>query len=288
MNPIAFRHAVLDWSRPYIMGVVNVTPDSFSDGGRYTAVDAALAHAEALVAAGADLLDVGGEATNPRARPVDAAEERARVVPVLEALAARVRVPLAVDTTKSEVARAAVGAGAEIVNDISGGRFDPTMPAALAELGAAYVCSHLRGASLPEVFAAEGEVAAEDVIRELGDRLAALDPPVRARTLVDPGLGFGKGADPLGNLRLLGASGRIAAALGRPVLVGPSRKRFLRRLITTGPEDVPEVFLDAATVAACLQAVAVGAHVLRVHNVSLLHDALIAYSSRAGPAREDS
>jgi dihydropteroate synthase len=265
------------------MGVVNVTPDSFSDGGRYHGVDAAVAHAEALVAAGADLLDVGGEATNPRATPVSAAEERARVVPVIEALAGRLTVPLAVDTTKAEVARAAVGAGAEIVNDISGGLFDPDLPAALAELGAAYVCSHLRGATLADVFAAEGEVSPDEVIAELAARLDVLDPAVRARTLVDPGLGFGKGADPAGNLALIAASGRLSATLGCPVLVGPSRKRFLRRL--TGRDA--EADLDAATVGACLAAVRAGAHVLRVHNVSLLRPALIAYSSIAGPAVEN-
>jgi dihydropteroate synthase len=278
MKPIAFRHSVLDWARPYLMGVVNVTPDSFSDGGRYVGVDAALAHAEALVAAGADLLDVGGEATNPKAAPVTAAEERARVVPVITAVATRLRVPIAVDTTKAEVARAAVGAGAELVNDVSGGLFDPAMPAALAELGAAYVCSHLRGASIAEVFAAEGAVGPDEVAAELGARLAALDPAVRARTLVDPGLGFGKGADPATNLALIAASGRLAAATGCPVLIGPSRKRFLRRL--TGLER--EADLDAATVGACLAAVRAGAHVLRVHNVSLLRPAVIAYSSIAG------
>jgi len=278
MTPLRFRHLTLDWTRPYIMGVVNVTPDSFSDGGRYSSTDAAIAHAEALVAAGADLLDVGGEATNPQASPVGAAEERARAIPVIAALAARLRVPLSIDTTKAEVARAAVEAGAELVNDVSGGRFDPGMPAALAALGAAYVCSHLRGASLPEVFAAEGEVTPADVERELGERLAVLDPAVRARTLIDPGLGFGKGADPATNLRLIAASGRLAAALGRPILVGPSRKRFLRRLV--GRDDEPS--LDAATVGACLAAVRAGAHVVRVHNVSLLRPALIAYSSISG------
>jgi dihydropteroate synthase len=280
MRPLTFRHTTLDWTRPYVMGVVNVTPDSFSDGGRFHAVDAAVAHAEALVAAGADLLDVGGEATNPKARPVDAAEELGRVLPVLEALAARVRVPLSIDTTKAAVARAAVAAGAEIVNDVSGGLFDPDMPAALAATGAAYVCSHLRGASLPEVFASETGVGPDQVIAELRDRLAALTPAVRARTLVDPGLGFGKGGDPATNLRLLAASGRLAAATGCPVLVGPSRKRFLRRLV--GRDE--EAALDAATVGACLAAVRAGAHVLRVHNVSLLHPALIAYSSIAGIA----
>ena len=260
------------------MGVVNVTPDSFSDGGRYHGVDAAVAHAERLVADGADLLDLGGEATNPRAAPVDATEERRRVVPVIAALAARGLGPLSIDTTKAEVARAAVEAGAELVNDVSGGLFDPAMARTVADLGAAYVCSHLRGRSLAEVFAPEAAgaaITAAEVIAELGERLADLDPATRARTLVDPGLGFGKGGDPLTNLRLVVASGELARALGCPVLVGPSRKRFLARLVG----GATEVTLDAATVAACLAAVAAGAHVLRVHNVSLLRRALIAYSS---------
>jgi len=263
------------------MGVVNVTPDSFSDGGRFAGVDAAVAHGEALVADGADLLDLGGEATNPRATPVDAAEERRRVVPAIEALAARVRVPIAVDTTKAEVARAAVEAGAELVNDVSGGLFDAAMGPTVAACGAAYVCSHLRGRTLGEVFAAEVAPSADEVLAELGERLSALPEGVRVRTLVDPGLGFGKGADPAGNLRLVAASGRLAAALARPVLVGPSRKRFLRRLLEEqGPgTQIDEAALDAATAGACLAAVAAGAHVLRVHNVLLLRRALIAYSS---------
>ncbi len=253
------------------MGVVNVTPDSFSDGGRYAGVDAAVAHAEALVADGADVLDLGGEATNPRAQGVDAAEERRRVVPVIEALAARIRVPLSVDTTKAEVARAAVEAGAEIVNDVSGGLFDPAMPAQVAATGAAYVCGHLRGRSLAEVFAHEGGVTVAEVAAELAERLRAFEG---VPTLVDPGIGFGKGADPATNVALCRSAGALAATLGRPVVVGPSRKRYLARLIGSNRE----VDLDAATVGACIAAVVGGANIVRVHNVRLLRDALIAYS----------
>jgi dihydropteroate synthase len=172
------------------------------------------------------------------------------------------------------VARAAVEAGAELVNDVSGGLFDPAI-LAVVEGGAAYVCSHLRGRSLADVFAAERPATPDEVIAELGERLAALSPAARARTLVDPGLGFGKGGDPSTNLALIAASGAIGDALGRPVLVGPSRKRFLGRLTRASDPAV----LDAATVGACLGAVAAGAHVLRVHNVSLLRPALITYSS---------
>jgi dihydropteroate synthase len=258
------------------VGVVNVTPDSFSDGGKFVgpgALEAAVAHAEALVAAGADVLDVGGEATNPWASPVDAAEERRRILPVIEALALRVQRPISVDTTKAEVARAAVEAGAEIINDVSGGRFDPAMRGAIGD--AAYVLGHLRGESLREVFAAERPVSLADVVSELTDVLATLPAAVRDRTIVDPGLGFGKGADPSGNVSLLAHAGSIGAALGCPTMVGPSRKRFLGKLIGSDRE----ADLDAATVGACLAAVAGGANLLRVHNVSLLRPALVAYWS---------
>lgn len=277
LPPITFRGATLDWLRPYVMGVVNVTPDSFSDGGRFAGVEDAVRHGLALVEAGADLLDIGGEATNWRATPVTADEELRRIGPVVEALAARTSVPLAVDTTKAVVARAAVAAGAEIINDVSGGLFDPAMAAAVDETGAAYVCSHLRGGSLAEVFAAEGVVAWPDVARELRGRLAVLSDGARTRTLVDPGLGFGKGSDPAGNAALIAHAGDLSEALGRPVLVGPSRKRFLGRLIGRG-DAATLAERDAATIGACLAAVKAGAHVLRVHDVQLLNAALIAYT----------
>ncbi len=277
LAPITFRRATLDWLRPYVMGVVNVTPDSFSDGGRHASVEAAVAHGVALVEAGADLLDIGGEATNPKAQPVDLDEELRRVLPVIEGLAARVTVPLSVDTTKAAVARAAVAAGAEIINDISGGLFDPQMAAAVDETGAAYVCTHLRGGTLAEVFAAEGAVPWSDVARELRERLALLSDAARARTLVDPGLGFGKGADPAGNAALVTHAGDLADALGRPVLLGPSRKRFVGRLIGRG-DAASAAELEAGTLGVCLAAVKAGAHVLRVHDVQLLNAALIAYT----------
>jgi dihydropteroate synthase len=172
------------------------------------------------------------------------------------------------------VARAAAGAGATIVNDVSGGRFDPAMAAALAELDVTYIVGHLRGATLAEVFSQEAEVHWRDVAGELGEQLARLAPATRARAWVDPGLGFGKGADPEGNLHLIRRAGDLAAALGCPVVIGPSRKRFLRRLI--GTEDLAA--LDVATVAACLGAVRAGAHVVRVHNVALLRAALAVYT----------
>ncbi len=264
--------------QPLVMGVVNVTPDSFSDGGRYLEPAAAIDHGLALAADGADLLDVGGEATNPRAAPIDAREELRRVLPVIEGLS-RAGATVSIDTTKAAVARAAVAAGASIVNDVSGGLFDPAMPAALAGLDATYIAGHLRGATLAEVFAQErasgGPAGWSEVARELELRLAALPAEVRARAWVDPGLGFGKGADPEANLELLRRAGELRRAVRRPVIVGPSRKRFLRRLVGG---DVSEAALDAATVAACLGAVRGGAQVLRVHNVALLRPALAVYT----------
>jgi len=258
------------------MGVVNVTPDSFSDGGRYLDPAAAVAHGLALVRDGADLVDVGGEATSPRAGPTPAAEELRRVLPVVAGLAAA-GVRVSIDTTKAEVARAAVAAGARIVNDISGGLFDPAMAAAIGELDVTYIAGHVRGHTIAEVFAREAQpgIGWQEVARELGDRLAALPAPARERTWVDPGLGFGKGADPDTNLGLLRHAGDLGRALGRPVVVGPSRKRFLRRLLGGEPG---EEAVDVASVAACLGAARAGAHVVRIHNVALLRTALTVYT----------
>ncbi len=274
--------SALAWDEVLVMGVVNVTPDSFSDGGRYLDTEAAIAHGVALWEAGADLLDVGGEATNPRAQPVTAAIEIARVVPVLAGLAARTGAVLSVDTTKAAVAAAAVAAGADVVNDVSGGGFDPDMIAVTAAAGVAYVCSHLRGVSLAEVFAAEVPATWREVAAELGARLAAMPPSLRGRTIVDPGLGFGKGADGQGNAALIAHASDLAHALGRPVLVGPSRKRFISRLIGTrrsGAAATDPAAVDAGTVGACLAAVRHGAHVVRTHDVSLLRPALAVYTA---------
>jgi dihydropteroate synthase len=278
---------ILDWHQPLIMGVVNVTPDSFSDGGRLAGTEAAIAHGLALRAAGAHLLDVGGEATNPRAAPVSAEVELARVLPVIAGLAARTDALISIDTTKAAVAAAAIAAGADVVNDVSGGLFDPEILTVADQAGVAYVCGHLRGRSIAQVFAAEAALDPiagwRQVADELGARLEAMPAALRGRTIVDPGLGFGKGGDPAGNLGLLAHAGRLAQALDRPVLVGPSRKRFLARLLGGGPpaEDV----LDAATVGACLAAIGAGAHLVRVHEVSRLAAALAAFVAvRAQPS----
>lgn len=274
--PAATDRAAWRRQRPLIMGIVNVTPDSFSDGGRYFDSDVAVAHGRALLDAGADILDVGGEATNPRATPVSAEEELRRTLPVVERLAAAGAV-VSIDTTKASVARAAVAAGALIINDVSGGLFDPEITAAIGD--ATYIAGHLRGRSIAEVFGSEtggAPLSWTTVADELAERLAALPAAARSRAWIDPGLGFGKGADPAVNLTLLRHSGSLAETLDRPIVIGASRKRFVRRAF--GVQDDEPAALDAASVEASLEAIRAGANIVRVHNVGLLRAALALYT----------
>ena len=248
--------------RTLVMGIVNVTPDSFSDGGRYLAPDAAAAHALALAADGADLVDVGGASSRPGAAPVPRAEELRRVVPVIEALAGRLGVPLSVDTTDPEVARAALAAGAAMVNDVSLLR-DAALAAAAAAAGAPLILMHARGTPATMAAAADypdGVLAG--VTRELRD---AMDRAARAglaadRLLLDPGIGFAKSAGQ--SLDLLARLPRLAA-LGRPLVVGVSRKSFLGAVL-----DRPVDERLPGTLAAETAAVLAGAHVIRTHDVA--------------------
>jgi dihydropteroate synthase len=248
--------------RPAVMGILNVTPDSFWDGERYAAPAAALAHAEAMVAAGADVIDVGGESTRPGAEAVPAEVEKRRVTPVLAELAVRLPgVPLSVDTSKPEVAEAALDAGAVLVNDVSAGR-DPEMLPLIARRGSAVVLMHMRG----EPRTMQHDTRYTDVVGEVHAFLAARAAAARAAgiepggILLDPGIGFGKDLD--GNLRLLGALGDLAA-LGYPLVVGASRKSFIGRL--TGAEVGSRLPGSLAAIAgtAALPRVAV-----RVHDVA--------------------
>ncbi|WP_432482454.1 dihydropteroate synthase [Kineococcus esterisolvens] len=250
-----------------VVGVVNVTADSFSDGGRFLAPDDAVARGLALTAAGADVVDVGGESTRPGAGRVDAAEELRRVVPVVRELAAH-GVAVSVDTMRAEVAVAAVRAGAVLVNDVSGGLADPAMAPAVAGLDAGYVLSHWRGHSdVMTSLADYGDVVA-DVERELSQRLdavaaAGVDP---GRVVLDPGLGFAKVAEH--DWALLAALPRLAA-LGRPLLVGASRKRFLGTLLADGGgRALPPAARDDATAAVSALAAAAGAWGVRVHEAA--------------------
>jgi len=259
--------------RCLVMGVVNVTPDSFSDGGAWFDADKAIRHGLDLVAEGADLIDVGGESTRPGAQRVSREEELRRVVPVIEALAAE-GVPVSVDTMRAEVAEAAVAAGARLVNDVSGGLADPDMPRAVAAAGVPYVVMHWRGHSHDM----QTRAVYGDVVREVRDELlsrvdAVLDEGVDpAMIVLDPGLGFAKHAEH--NWSLL-AHLDVLRDTGYPVLVGASRKRFLGRLLA-GPDGTPRPFADCddATVAVSSLVAAAGAWCVRVHRVRPNADAV--------------
>jgi dihydropteroate synthase len=247
------------------MGILNVTPDSFSDGGQLLDADRAVDAGVRMVDEGADLLDVGGESTRPGARPLDADEERRRVLPVVEALAARVGVPVSVDTYKAAIADAALGAGAAIVNDISGLRYEPDLAAVVARHGAALVLMHTRGRSADMYRQAVYHDVVGEVLDELRESMAfAAGAGVpREALLVDPGLGFAK--EPAHSFEATARLGEMAD-LGRPVVVGPSRKGFLTRPLS-GPEP-PARHRDWPTAAAVTAAVMAGAHVVRVHAVA--------------------
>ncbi len=244
---------------PAVMGVLNVTPDSFSDGGSYFERDRAIAHGLELIRAGADIVDVGGESTRPGAREVSVDEEIARVVPVIEALAASARTPISIDTRKAAVARAALSAGARIVNDVSGLVFDPAMVETVAEADAAVVIMHMRGT--PETMMRLARY--RDVVTQVRGWLKARAAWAeragirRSRIIVDPGLGFAKTANH--NLRLLAALPWLCT-LGYPVLVGASRKSFIRRIAGADPAGV-----SYASAAVGALAVAAGASIVRVH-----------------------
>ncbi len=219
---------LFDGPGPFIMGIVNATPDSFSDGGRFLEPEAAIAHALRLAEEGADLVDVGGESTRPGATPVPAEEELRRVLPVISGLRARgFALPLSIDTFKGAVARAAVAAGADLVNDVTG-LSDPDLAAAVAEAGVPVVLQHTRGTPADMASRAIYADVAAEVAAELEQALARADAAgiPRERTILDPGIGFAKTAEQ--NVELLARIGELRR-LGRPLLVGASRKRFIER-----------------------------------------------------------
>ncbi len=265
------RSLVLD--RPFIFGVLNVTPDSFSDGGRYDDLGRALAHADALVAEGADAIDVGGESTRPHnGGGVDAGDERARVVPVIEAIRrAHPAIAISVDTVKAEVARAALDAGADVVNDVAGLRLDPALAGVCAAAGAGVILMHSRGrvADMATYAHATYDDVLDEVRAELRDALARAGAAgIAAEAVVlDPGVGFAKRTD--ASVAVL-AGLPVIAALGRPLLVGASRKRFVGEL--SGVAD-PAARV-AATVGAHVAALARGAGLFRVHDVRAHREAL--------------
>jgi len=258
------RGKVLDLgSRTHVMGILNVTPDSFSDGGRYADAEPALAHARDMAAAGADIIDIGGESTRPGAAPLAQEEELRRIIPLIERLSAELRVPISVDTYKSSVAKKAIEAGAAIVNDISGLRFSPDMANVVADTGVAVVIMHIKGTPRDM----QQNPVYDDVV---GDVMAYLEEGIeiavkagvdREKILIDPGIGFGKTLEH--NLIILNRLQEFRA-LGRPILLGPSRKKFIGTVLGI---PVPEQRVDG-TAAAVALGIERGARVLRVHDVA--------------------
>jgi dihydropteroate synthase len=249
-----------------IMGVVNVTPDSFSDGGRYLNVDAAVAHAVAMVEQGATLLDIGAESSRPGAEPVDETEEIRRLIPVVREVCRRVSVPVSVDTTKAAVAVRALDAGAAIINDISALRFDPAMAKVVAESGAGLVLMHMQGTPKTMQDAPKYRDVVADVYDFFRERIRTAEQLHISpqQILLDPGIGFGKNQEH--NLTLLARLDRFLP-LGRPLLVGVSRKAFIGRIL-----DRPVDERVMGTAAAVALAVAHGAKVVRVHDVRQMRD----------------
>lgn len=251
------------------MGILNVTPDSFNDGGQFLDIDKALAHAETMIAEGADIIDVGGESTRPGGEPVSIDQEIRRVVPVIEALAQRTQVPISVDTTKSEVARAALDAGAAIVNDISALRFDFYVADAVARAGAGLILMHSRGT--PATMHRLPPVA--DIMHEVTHSLRASINMAERRgvkresIVIDPGIGFGKTQEQ--NLELIAKLDQLIAAFpDYPLLIGTSRKSFIGRILAddSGTPAPPEDRLHG-TMATITASILHGAHIVRVHDV---------------------
>ncbi len=259
--------------RPWFMGILNVTPDSFSDGGKFHHLEAAVQRARQLAADGADIIDVGGESTRPDSQPVSLEDELQRVVPVIEALRGEVQVPISIDTTKAEVARQALAAGAKIVNDISGLTFDAEMPRVCAETGAGVIVMHIQGTPQTMQKNPHYDNVVEEVRTILARRLEALEAAGvrREACVLDPGIGFGKTAQH--NLELLAGIPRLRD-LGRPVLIGHSRKRFVSKILGR-PIDEHSL----GTVGISLAAIARGADILRLHEIIPSRDCWLAWQA---------
>lgn len=279
---LSTRHGNIDMRRrTALMGILNVTPDSFSDGGRYLEARKAIARGVELAEEGADIIDIGGESTRPGARPLSAPEEIERVVPVVRELRRVISIPLSIDTVKAEVARAALDAGADVVNDISALRFDPAMISLIVEEKVPVVLMHMQGT--PRTMQQEPHY--QDVMREVKDFLRSrvafsVERGVAPeRIVIDPGIGFGKDLEH--NLALIRGISTLTS-LAQPVLVGPSRKTFIGKILNVGPDDRLEGSL-AAAVAAALG----GAGMIRMHDVKEARRAMaLADALRFGSAEK--
>jgi dihydropteroate synthase len=254
-------------NRTLIMGVLNVTPDSFSDGGEFLTIEKAVARAMAIEAAGADILDVGGESTRPGARAISAEIETERVIPVIRALRGKIKIPISIDTRRAVVAESALESGAEIVNDVSALSFDERMADVVARSKAGVILTHIRGS--PDSM--QKEPFARDVIADVRAGLrraltrAKRTGINRAKIVVDPGIGFGKSFAQ--NFEILTHLGEIAK-LGFPLLVGPSRKGFIGAAISSAKRPAPPSERVWGTAAAVTAAILFGAHIVRVHDVT--------------------
>ncbi len=268
---LTIRGKNFDWgSRTYIMGVLNVTPDSFSDGGKFATVDAAIAQAIQMVISGVDIIDIGGESTKPGATPVDAATELARVIPVIEGIRQHPdlqHIPISIDTTKASVARSAVAAGADIINDISGGQFDEQMFETVAQLGVPYVLMHMRGTPATMTQMTEYDDVVGEILAYFETQIdravnAGID---RSQIIIDPGIGFAKQYQQ--SIEIVRHLDRFEI-LDLPLLVGVSRKSFIGKMIDH-PDPERRLW---GTSAACCAAIARGADILRVHDVAEMVD----------------
>ena len=265
------RHSLPYGERTLVMAVLNITPDSFSDGGEFFSLDGDGAHAEQMIAEGADVVDIGGESTRPGSAFVTEEEELQRVIPVIERLAAKSPVPISIDTTKSSVARAAIAAGAEIVNDISGLRFDPSIADEAAKAKAGLVLMHSRGTpktmqQLPPV-----DDITSEVIDELRNSVLIAEEHgvARDRIAIDPGIGFGKTLEQ--NVELIAKLNQLVIAFAEfPIMIGTSRKSFLGKLLNGAPADQRLHGTIASVVASVLN----GAHIVRVHDVNAAVEAV--------------
>ncbi|TWU37192.1 dihydropteroate synthase [Novipirellula artificiosorum] len=258
------------------MGILNVTPDSFSDGGRHVAIHDAVETALQMQADGADIIDIGGESTRPYSEPVSADEERSRVIPVIDQLCGKLTIPISIDTSKGDVARAAIAAGAEIVNDVTGLEGDSTMPSVVVDHGVGVCVMHMQGS--PQTM--QDDPLYEDVVSEIESYLVARRQFCEAcgiprnRICLDPGIGFGKTHEH--NLRLLRATRRFVA-LGSPLLIGHSRKGFIGKVL--GDQRADRM---AGTLGVSLAAAAAGANILRVHDVKPSVEALKLFEAAGG------
>lgn len=277
------RSRLLEFGRqPLLMGIINVTPDSFSDGGKFLAPSSAVDQALRLVEEGADLLDIGGESTRPYSDPVSAYEELGRIVPVFESLANRVQVPLSIDTSKAVVAKAAIEAGAEIINDVTALTGDPDMLGVAVDSGAGVCAMHMQGNPQTMQDNPRYDNVVEEVRGYLQNRLDALKlAGIGAeRICLDPGIGFGK--THLHNLKLLAHCGKLHE-LGCPLLVGPSRKGFLGKLL--GDKQADRTF---ATVGAATSLARQAVQIIRVHEVRPVREALLAFTATGGVDGQES